>query len=806
MAARVAPVISLCLLLLIGCCCSVAHGALNPTGQDLDLSVELVVNGANLSVVDIRIAADDTIYVDSDEFMHALTPLVLPTITRSLAQPQQKWLPLLALREQGIRVQFDMSQFLLVTSIDRQLLQSRTVSAAQQQPFLEAHKMAPYSGYLNNYLSVIKEQASKESLSEEQFTWRTELALRAHGWLLESEQQLQHGRSARASRLGTRVSYDYADIGARLSLGDNYVLGGYFQGSESSLGVAFVKNFAQITRHSPRPSASQSFTLERPSSIDVIVEQRVVKRLQLGPGVYTLADIPLQEGSNDVSLKITDDAGKVEVIEFDITTGLDLLAQGDLQLQSFAGVLSQASATGYDYLWQQPFISASFDYGWSPNLTLGAGLQWHEQSTQLSARATYAMPWFIAASEYALSHHSHLGAAQAYRASLRSYRTNSGSEFTLGYEYVAKAHTPLQISTVITARSLPVQHQWQFDYSYVFDNANTVNFSLNAQKRHRQGSKKQSWQRSATLSVGGHSWQQGWSWRVFTGVRDEGQRDYNLGFNISYQFAQGKRLRLYAQQRKHLERLEYSFQGSAQHIGVSQFTAGIENSIDYQSAVDVSMRYNGNRFGSALDHGSFYKRLQADEGRHQTRLSLSTAVAFAQNQWGVGRAINDSFALVDTHSSLDGLKVRLTDQGQAIRVKNDGLGTMLLPDLNAYSQGGAAVDIPNLPIGYDIGTGLLRFYPHYRSGHYIKVGSSANITVMGTLIDGDETPLALTVGEAVCGDDVKAFFTNRQGRFAITGMKPCRYRIRFDDTHLPSVSLEVEDEQQLQRKGVIYVR
>lgn len=124
---------------------------------------------------------------------------------------------------------------------------------------------------------------------------------------------------------------------------------------------------------------------------------------------------------------------------------------------------------------------------------------------------------------------------------------------------------------------------------------------------------------------------------------------------------------------------------------------------------------------------------------------------------GVGRTINDSFALVDTHSSLDGLKVRLTDQGQAIRVKNDGLGTMLLPDLNAYSQGGAAVDIPNLPIGYDIGTGLLRFYPHYRSGHYIKVGSSANITVMGTLIDDDEAPLALTVGEAVCGDDVKAF-------------------------------------------------
>lgn len=37
-------------------------------------------------------------------------------------------------------------------------------------------------------------------------------------------------------------------------------------------------------------------------------------------------------------------------------------------------------------------------------------------------------------------------------------------------------------------------------------------------------------------------------------------------------------------------------------------------------------------------------------------------------------------------------------------------------------------------------------------------------------------------------------------------MKPCHYRIRFDDTHLPSVSLEVEDEQQLQRKGVIYVR
>ena len=115
----------------------------------------------------------------------------------------------------------------------------------------------------------------------------------------------------------------------------------------------------------------------------------------------------------------------------------------------------------------------------------------------------------------------------------------------------------------------------------------------------------------------------------------------------------------------------------------------------------------------------------------------------------------------------------------------------------------------DLAPGYDIGSGVISFYPSYRSGHQAVIGTEANISVIATLLDEQDVPLALQVGTAVCTTDSKKteidFFTNKKGKFALTGLMPCQYEITLNNDRQSKFFINVKENEQLQRKGVIHV-
>lgn len=142
------------------------------------------------------------------------------------------------------------------------------------------------------------------------------------------------------------------------------------------------------------------------------------------------------------------------------------------------------------------------------------------------------------------------------------------------------------------------------------------------------------------------------------------------------------------------------------------------------------------------------------------------------------------------------------------RANNADFDTMLLNDLSSYDSTVVSVDIDDLAPGYDLGSGLVVFFPSYRSGHSVMIGTAANISVIATLLDQQQQPLALQVGVAVCSDNPKKehkFFTNKSGRFALTGLIPCSYEVKLNNSEKSQFILDVKEGEQLQRKGNIYV-
>ena len=142
------------------------------------------------------------------------------------------------------------------------------------------------------------------------------------------------------------------------------------------------------------------------------------------------------------------------------------------------------------------------------------------------------------------------------------------------------------------------------------------------------------------------------------------------------------------------------------------------------------------------------------------------------------------------------------------RANNADFDTILLHDISSYDNSAISVDVEDLEPGYDIGAGLVVFFPSYRSGYSVMIGTAANISVIATLLDQQQQPLALQVGVAVCSDNTEKehkFFTNKSGRFALTGLTPCSYEVTLNNSEKSQFILDVKEGEQLQRKGKIYV-
>jgi outer membrane usher protein len=208
-----------------------------------------------------------------------------------------------------------------------------------------------------------------------------------------------------------------------------------------------------------------------------------------------------------------------------------------------------------------------------------------------------------------------------------------------------------------------------------------------------------------------------------------------------------------------------------------------------QGALNLSgfADYTGNRFDALVAQSSGSGGALGGFGaQNVTSVSVGTSVAFADGVWGVGRRINDSFALLYDHPSLQGHRVFA---GQSIEGNNyvaasGPLGAAVDNALVDYTTQSVQYNVVNPPEGYDIGPGVVRVRPPYRSGYKIEVGTDAFVSATGSLVGTDGKPVSLIGGRVVAVDrpDLQPlpFFTNSVGRFGLIGLRPAlHYRVEI---------------------------
>ena len=95
-----------------------------------------------------------------------------------------------------------------------------------------------------------------------------------------------------------------------------------FQTAPDLLGVSVQQTYAQLqpTKYI-RPTGSHSFRIERPSEVDIIIDNVLFRHIRLAPGNYDLSELPLRPGANNVKLEIVDDTGTRRTLEFTAFSG-----------------------------------------------------------------------------------------------------------------------------------------------------------------------------------------------------------------------------------------------------------------------------------------------------------------------------------------------------------------------------------------------------------------------------------------------------------------------------------------------------
>lgn len=768
---------------------------LNMTGRALKITAPLLLRDVTLGEVEMTVAPDDTISLPPERLLDLLAMVVEPK-TMSTLRAALSALPSVGpgdLAGSDISIVYDAQALALQLVLPDTLRAARDVQLGSMTPetFGTFDPPASTSAYVNARLSWDHVARGEDTGFADPVLFM-DGAARIGGVVLETEGVWQPGAlTSDLQRHGTRLVYDDVESVVRWTLGDVLTLAEGFQTSLPLAGIMVQRSYGLLRPHqSVRPTGRQSFVLRRPSTVEVLVNGQLVRRVRLDPGPYSLSDFPTTYGANDVRLNITDDTGRTETLRFNLFFDQDQLTAGRSEFALHAGLKAPRPRGGINYT-NEWAASGYYRRGISEQVTLGVNAQAEAGTSVGGLEAIWVTPFGILAGQAAISRSSGTTGVAGIATFQRDFPWAQGWGGTLNLtaELWTNRFTAPETSTV----EVPFKQRIGASYSQSFGEA--LYAAIDVQHSSRMGDGPDpfmirgsvGWRLTPDINLAGDFFHQR---NVSSAGNESGARlilTVRLGgrssVQSSYDTAYGT------------SRLSYQ-RSEGEGVGAYSAGADLEHSASGTNA-NGNLSYTSNRAEFALSHlSSFGKRFELPRDA-RTNIRAAASLAFADGAVAFGRPVQDSFAIVTAHESLGGAEVVVDPTEENYTAATDSIGPALKPNLSSYSESTVAIAAPDAPIGIDLGRGSYRLFPPYRSGYRFQVGSEYSISASGRLLGLDGQPLALIAGEATelakPERGTISVFTNAAGRFGLYGLRPGRWRIEMLTEPALSYSLEVPE-------------
>jgi len=856
---------------------------LNPTGRTYEIEVPLKVDGARLGDVGIEITADDKLFVDSKLLKTYLGKIYRPEVlTAALVVPQEQtvqvadgsvvskkapgtpssdvqlisqqlgtkepgevlgekpsYLSVAMLKDRGITMRYDPLNLDLEVfpTVDQRPTSTINFKQDAEEESATLEKPAYVSAYLNMHLGAsYLGQSANGSTGLEAPTIDFDGAVRIGPYVLEAEGTFYNPGSPWLSpgyfqdyvfyRRGTRLVYDLPDEAIRVRMGDVSPAYTGFQAAPDLLGLSADVAYAQLQpQKSIRPTGAHSFRIERPSNVDILVDNVLTKHIRLGPGNYNLTDLPLNPGANNVKLVIEDDTGQRQTLEFTGFSGQELLAPGISEWSVNAGVKSYDTGVAESGL--SPAISNPINTTLvnknSANSVYAQRQYFFDQPAVTGFYRTGILDWLTTNSNFQSDSHVVMAGAGAaaqtidgfFTAKLAAsdvYSSGAGFAFQLGYDYdkfnwfgynssfrivgeyrthdfetIGTYAAPLNYSAYAAAsysQHLPWSLTGGLSLSYYFADHTIGSGPGNRWQADAILSMPLSDTVSGSISAGYGEDQTGGT----NACCSNSQNGFQTFLRLSW--TPDAHATASASYDSRSQTAQTSFTQSSENTGVGAWsaTATAETQADGQSDVSASGSYSANRAEFYFSHGAGFGGLgyggllRPTSTQELTSVGVTTSLAYADGAWGMGRRVTSGFALITPHESLQGSPV-VVGTAESPVAETDWLGPAVVSSSTPYRQSRLTYDAPGAPAGYDLGSAAFDMKAPYKAGYNLKAGSAYTITATGTLLDAEGQPLPLLAGEAREANKENGrkveLFTNRTGSFGAQGLAPGKWIIEM---------------------------
>ncbi len=771
------------------------------------MSVPLVWSGQALSDVIVQVDPGGSVAIESQSLRAELGLLLteegILRLDRAIAG--DPFVTPAELQAAGFDLAFDMDRLeLTVNAIDPTLrpVEPLPGHGEYNEPLLPTVPPAGFSAYLNSSVNLLYRD-QEGVVAPDVFLFG---AARYRDVVLEFDGGFTEGlnQEYRFYRRAARAVYDEPESYRRWSAGDLQLNNTGVLRTPFIGGVAVEKSRRTFDPFLPTVNlGGRQIFVATPSTVEILVNGASYQTLDLQPGAYSLDDLPIQIGSNDVQLVVRDAAGREQVTRFDYFFDPIELSAGEEEYTIALGVIATELDLQPDYS-DDPAFVGNYRKALSDTLILGGGVQLAEDIQVVSAE-TQVVPQTIPGS-FELQGALSTGSGTGY--ALRGgYRLTSGvgpdaKRFAATFNYESANFRTVGDLASFKLENLSVNAT----YSQALSMDTTV--VAGANYFWRAGGREQ----STFFADVNH--------RLTDNIRATFGVEYGTGSTFGRNFGVragisvllGARTRADAtyQSRRELARASVS-RGADNNVGSWGYSLNVQDSSGSTSA-DGVIDYIANRFearASLATAGNSFGGITDDQ---TARLQIGTSFGFADGAFGIGRPIQDSFMLVRPHSTLEATDVI---SGRSLRdgeyeASSGTFGAAVVNRLSSYSAQDVQYDIDSMEAGYDIGAGVVRVDPPYRAGYELVVGTDRFVSAVGFLrIDG--APAELVAGLISSEDDEgfepEPFFTNSAGRFGMIGLAPGRtYTIRLNEGGLAFKVAVPEDNKGLYRLETIDLR
>lgn len=677
------------------------------------------------------------------------------------------------LRALGFSVVFDPGQLVLRISIPPELRSARELAlrSARRRAELDYVKQAWVSAYVSARAGIdVIEDSTLEDEGVRGFATDIDAAINVGGFALQGRFRYDERRTHKFTRRDIRLTYDDVANQIRYELGDLSVGRRPFQLAPRLAGIAAYREFPINPYRNIRPVPEQGFQLDEPARVEVYLNGAPVRTYSLNPGRYSLRDFPLvPSAANDIELRLTYASGRVEVLSFPAFSDIELLEPGLIDFAFNAGVPYRDEDGKRTYDDGDYNMIGYIRRGFTSTLTAGLSIEGNRDFTTLGSEAVWASP---------------VGSFAVNAATdIRDPGLDTGR---LAMQYAWRDTDPargrsVDAQLILTGRNYRTLNQ--------LFGGNIIGVSAQARAGQSFGPR---WRGQI---YGGYEDAREFGRRYYGGLTISHELDFGaLSFGAEYRrtpeetdavfrlsFSMplgGGNLSASYSSENNTARAEYT-RLAALGVGSLGYGGGIERRDDYDRQY-ARLTYIGNRFEAGIEQDHSTAKGGARDLR--TSLTFGTALVMADGAFAIARPINNSFAIVGVDDGAGNYDIAVEPRRgfgsteTLYSAHSDWLGPAVIPTLPAYFDRTLQVDAPDAPAGTSIGGQVFSLRPGYRSGYRLKVGSSANASIVGTLTSPDGNPIAFATGEArrLGAPPEEAplqLFTNGSGRFFLEGVR-----------------------------------